>query len=137
MVRIISAFGWKPGYRRIQTKGGRESGGEKEENAFESGCEIRRPSFTDIHSWCGLKIISGGPCARTLAHSCTYTHRVASPVVGLHRQTNTLQMMRAWWQRVGGRVVVVKKGHTLFSRVNSREEKQGKEESRGRRGGNR
>lgn len=29
------------------------------------------------------------------AHSYTYTHRVASPVVGLHRQTNTLQMMRA------------------------------------------
>lgn len=63
---------------------------------------------------------------RTLAHSCTYTHRVASPVVGLHRQTNTLQMMRARWQRVGGRVVVVKKGHALFSRVNSRKKKAGK-----------
>lgn len=77
---------------------------------------------------------------RTLAHSYTYsihTRRVASPVVGLHRQTNTLQMMRAWWQRVGGRVVVVKKGHTLFSRVNSREEKQARVESRRRRGGNR
>lgn len=74
---------------------------------------------------------------RTLAHSYTYTHRVTSPVVGLHRQTNTLQMMRVWWQRVGGGVVVVKKGHTLFSRVNSREEKQAKEESRRTRGGNR
>lgn len=69
---------------------------------------------------------------RTLAHSCTYTHRVASPAVGLHRQTNTLQMMRARWQRVGGGVVVVKKGHALFSQVNSRKKKQGKEESRGK-----
>lgn len=67
---------------------------------------------------------------RMLAHSYTYTHRVASPVVGLHRQTNILKMLSSWWQQVGGRVVVVKKGHTLFSRVNGREEKreQGKKE---------
>lgn len=61
---------------------------------------------------------------RTVAHSYTFAHRVASPVVRLHRQTNTVQRMRAWWQRVGGRVVVVGRGHTLFPRVNSREEKQ-------------
>lgn len=60
---------------------------------------------------------------RTLAHSYTYTRRVAGPVVGLHRQTNILKMLRAWWQQVGGRVVVVIKGQTLFSRVNGREEK--------------
>lgn len=69
---------------------------------------------------------------RTLAHSCTYTHRVASPVVGLHRQTNTREMLRAYWQQVGGVVVVIDKGHTPFSRVNDREEKQAKEESRGK-----
>ena len=74
---------------------------------------------------------------RSLTHSCTYTHRVASPAVGRHRQTNTLQKTRAWWQRVGGGVVVVKKGRALFSWVNSREEKLGKEESRRRRGGSR
>ena len=62
-----------------------------------------------------------------------YTHRVASPAVGLHGQTNTLHMMQARWQRVGGSVVVVEEGHALFSGFNGREEKQGQEVKRKKR----
>lgn len=59
--------------------------------------------------------------------SCTYTHtRAAGPTVGLHRQTNTLQKMWAWWHWVALRSTTKKGGHTLFLWVNSREETLGK-----------